>query len=274
MIEEKQNRWESYVMYHQKAELEDFWREFYQRRPDAKVLFLLGKGFDPRMNNILKLLLQTIEGLHLECITFDFPDVGHSIENQKLYDANTQELEELKQQYGFRHSEIQIGPNQSWDKRIALMSRQMIDKDLSGFDDVIMDVSSLPRAFYFNIAKALYNKLNGDLSKNLFYIALSSFIGIFFALTIVKRIVRVPTAKKLEIQYIHRTETKEFLTEYFQEKNIVIEDVNFDVKFMEDYRIYTNIYTIDLPRGLGFSEVIEELSVYKNVTKIRLVDIA
>jgi putative Mg2+ transporter-C (MgtC) family protein len=64
------------------------------------------------------------------------------------------------------------------------------------------------------------------------------------------------------------------LTEYFQEKNIVIEDVNFDVKFMEDYRIYTNIYTIDLPRGLGFSEVIEELSVYKNVTKIRLVDIA
>jgi putative Mg2+ transporter-C (MgtC) family protein len=55
---------------------------------------------------------------------------------------------------------------------------------------------------------------------------------------------------------------------------IGIEDVNFDVKFMEDYRIYTNIYTIDLPRGLGFSEVIEELSVYKNVTKIRLVDIA
>ncbi len=54
----------------------------------------------------------------------------------------------------------------------------------------------------------------------------------------------------------------------------MIEDVNFDVKFMEDYRIYTNIYTIDLPRGLGFSEVIEELSVYKNVTKIRLVDIA
>ncbi len=79
-------------------------------------------------------------------------------------------------------------------------------------------------------------------------IALSSFIRIFFALTIVKRIVRVPTAK-LEIQYIHRTETKEFLTEYFKRKNIVIEDVNFDVKFMEDYRIYTNIYTIDLPEG-------------------------
>ncbi|HCE12130.1 MgtC/SapB family protein [Enterococcus sp.] len=105
-------------------------------------------------------------------------------------------------------------------------------------------------------------------------IAISSFVGIFFALAIVKRIVKVPTAKKLEIQYFHRAETKEFLTDYFQEKKINIEDVNFDVKFMEDYRVYTNIYTINLPKGLRFSEVIEELSVYKNITKIRLVDIA
>ncbi len=35
-------------------------------------------------------------------------------------------------------------------------------------------------------------------------IAISSFVGIFFALAIVKRIVKVPTAKKLEIQYFHR----------------------------------------------------------------------
>ncbi|WP_291293156.1 MgtC/SapB family protein [Enterococcus sp.] len=105
-------------------------------------------------------------------------------------------------------------------------------------------------------------------------ISITSFAGIFFALTMIKRIVRVPTAKKLEIQYIHRAATKEFLTEYFLEREIVIEDVNFDVKFMEDYRIYTNIYTINLPRGLSFSEVIEELSVYKNITKLRLVDIS
>lgn len=105
-------------------------------------------------------------------------------------------------------------------------------------------------------------------------ISITSFAGIFFALTVIKRIVRVPTAKKLEIQYIHRAETKEFLTEYFLDRKIVIEDVNFDVKFMEDYRIYTNIYTINLPWGLSFSDVIEELSVYKNITKLRLVDVS
>ncbi|MGX7173083.1 MgtC/SapB family protein [Enterococcus ratti] len=105
-------------------------------------------------------------------------------------------------------------------------------------------------------------------------IAIISFIGIAFALTVVKRVIHVPTTKKLEIQFIHRKETKDFLNDYFEEKNIVIEDVNFDVKFVDDYRIYKNIYTIDLPKGLTYADVIEELSVYKNITKLHLVSLA
>ena len=104
-------------------------------------------------------------------------------------------------------------------------------------------------------------------------IAIISFIGIAIALTVVKRVIHVPTTKKLEIQFIHRKETKDFLTDYFEEKNIVIEDVNFDVKFVDDYRVYKNIYTIDLPKGLTYADVIEELSVHKNITKLHLVSI-
>ncbi|EPH95587.1 Mg2+ transporter-C family protein [Enterococcus faecalis 13-SD-W-01] len=105
-------------------------------------------------------------------------------------------------------------------------------------------------------------------------IAITSFLGVLAALTLVKKVIHVPTMKKLEIQYIHRKETKDFLTEYFESKKITIENVNFDVKFVEDYQIYTNIYTIDLPRGVTYTEVIEELSVYKNITKLRLVTIS
>ncbi len=105
-------------------------------------------------------------------------------------------------------------------------------------------------------------------------IAIISFIRIAIALTVVKRVIHVPTTKKLEIQFIHRKETKDFLTDYFEEKNIVIEDVNFDVKFVDDYRVYKNIYTIDLPKGLTYADVIEELSVHKNITKLHLVSIA
>lgn len=46
-------RWESYVMYRQNKKLVEFWKEYYKDRSAVKVLFLLGKGFDPRMNNIL-----------------------------------------------------------------------------------------------------------------------------------------------------------------------------------------------------------------------------
>ncbi len=98
-------------------------------------------------------------------------------------------------------------------------------------------------------------------------IAIISFIGIAIALTVVKRMIHVPTTKKLEIQFIHRKETKDFLTDYFEEKNIVIEDVNFDVKFVDDYRVYKNIYTIDFPKNMTYADVIEELSTYIKISQ-------
>lgn len=104
-------------------------------------------------------------------------------------------------------------------------------------------------------------------------IALTSFVAIFFALTLIKKIIRVPTRKKLEIHYIHREETKEFISDYFDQHKIEIEDVNFDVSFEKDFRIYTNVYTIDLPKGMTYTDVIEDLSIYKNITKLRLVTI-
>lgn len=107
-----------------------------------------------------------------------------------------------------------------------------------------------------------------------YWIAIISFIGIVIALTVVKKIIHVPTTKKLEIQYIHRKETKDFLTEYFEQRGIIIEDVNFDVDFVEDYRVYKHIYTIDLPKDMTYADVIEELSVHKNIMKLHLVSVA
>ena len=89
-------RWESYVKYHGKDELAKFCKEFYGDNPEVKVLFLLGKGFDPRMNNTLTLLLENVKGLQLDCLTFDFPDSGNHVQNRKLYRDNVKELESLQ----------------------------------------------------------------------------------------------------------------------------------------------------------------------------------
>ncbi len=162
-------RWESYVMYRQNKKLVEFWKEYYQDKPAAKVLFLLGKGFDPRMNNILKLFLENNLGQKLDCIAIDFPSEKDPEENQKLYKINAEELTSLKKKYGFGYEELKIDGILPWDKRIAQMSRKIIDKDLNEYNNVILDISSLPRAYYFNIGKILFNKLSNDKRKNLFF---------------------------------------------------------------------------------------------------------
>lgn len=106
-----------------------------------------------------------------------------------------------------------------------------------------------------------------------YLIAICSFVGIVLALTVINRIVRVHTMKKMEIRYVHRSETKEFIMNYFEANKINVEALDFDVEFFEDHRIYTNVYTVDLPRKMSYSQVMEDLSRYKNITKIRIVDI-
>ncbi|HRL51123.1 MAG TPA: MgtC/SapB family protein, partial [Enterococcus aquimarinus] len=93
------------------------------------------------------------------------------------------------------------------------------------------------------------------------------------SLTVINRFIRVNALKKMEIRYVHRAETKEFIMNYFDENQIKVEALDFDVEFFEDYRIYTNIYTVDLPKKMTYSQVMEDLSRYKNITKIRIVDI-
>lgn len=106
-----------------------------------------------------------------------------------------------------------------------------------------------------------------------YLIAICSFIGIILSLTVINRVIRVNTLKKMEIRYVHRMETKEFIMSYFEKNKINVEALDFDVEFFEDHRIYTNVYTVDLPRKMSYSQVMEDLSLYKNITKIRIVDI-
>lgn len=106
-----------------------------------------------------------------------------------------------------------------------------------------------------------------------YLIAICSFIGIILSLTVINHVIRVNVLKKMEIRYVHRSETKEFIMNYFEENRITVEALDFDVEFYEDHRIYSNVYTIDLPRKMTYSQVMEDLSRYKNITKIRIVDI-
>ncbi|MCD5002296.1 MgtC/SapB family protein [Enterococcus saccharolyticus] len=104
-------------------------------------------------------------------------------------------------------------------------------------------------------------------------IAGMGFVIIMVVLSLLNKIIRVPTLKKVEVSFVHKLPTKEFLSQYFEENHIKIRDVNFDVQIRDERRIYTNVYTIELPKGYSYAEMVEELSLYKNIVRIRLISV-
>lgn len=79
--------------------------------------------------------------------------------------------------------------------------------------------------------------------------------------------------KKVEVKFVHKLQTKEFLNNYFEEKQITIKDVEFSVEFQNDLRIYNNVYTVELPIALTYMDMIEDISIHKNVMKIKIVSV-
>src|SRR5699024_7954876 len=64
-------------------------------------------------------------------------------------------------------------------------------------------------------------------------IGLIGFIIILLVLTVLNKIINMTTMKGLEIRFIHKVKTKEFIQLYFEEKRITVRDVNFEVQIRE-----------------------------------------
>ena len=104
-------------------------------------------------------------------------------------------------------------------------------------------------------------------------IAALAFLAVIFSLTAIRWIVHMPNVKRLEIQYIHRLATKEFLSNFFATHRIELTDVIFDVQNIEGKKIYRNIFTVHLPKDVSHVDILEELSTHPDIMKIRLVSI-
>lgn len=104
-------------------------------------------------------------------------------------------------------------------------------------------------------------------------------IGVAGAVTVIlvlvfsKRLINIHPMKKLEIKYKHKVETKEFINDYFRKHDITVINVNFKVTQTLNNITYVNIYDIETPRSLDYANVIEDLSMNKNVMEIQLVSI-
>ncbi|AXX65585.1 MAG: MgtC/SapB family protein [Lactobacillus sp.] len=105
-------------------------------------------------------------------------------------------------------------------------------------------------------------------------IAIAGTVVIFLVLGALKRILHITPVKKIMIQYRHKTETKIFIQDYFDEHDIVVRDVNFNVDQADsNNHIYTNVYDIEIPSKINFADIIEDISMNENVMAIKMVSI-
>lgn len=107
----------------------------------------------------------------------------------------------------------------------------------------------------------------------MYALSLIVFVIIMVTLVALKRIIHVHSVKKLEIKYYHRVETKEYILQYFALKGIVVKDVDFSLEAGEGRNIYTNIYTVDMPSDIDYINIVEDLSIYKNMIRIRMISL-
>ncbi|MDL2211543.1 MgtC/SapB family protein [Erysipelotrichaceae bacterium OttesenSCG-928-M19] len=104
----------------------------------------------------------------------------------------------------------------------------------------------------------------------MYTIAISGFIIILIVLVLLKRLIKIPHLRRIEINYQHR-ETKDFIYQYFNEHNITIKDIDFKVLTEDNNKIYVTIYTIELPRKYAYIDIVEDISSNKNITKVSLI---
>lgn len=103
----------------------------------------------------------------------------------------------------------------------------------------------------------------------LYFVALAGGALVLVVLMSMQKIVHVNAAKKMEIKFVHRVETIDYLNEYFNKHDIRTLDIDFHVEVREDRNVYTNIYTLHLPVGVDYTDLVNDLSEHQNVLSIR-----
>ena len=146
--------WDSYIMIEGNDEIVSFWNE--RDRPQGKTLFMMGEGFDPRMNNVLKIFAEAQ-------IDFSCLSIVHSKRrnpnNDQMVAGNIEVRNQLIGAYGIPFSEypLKIGEQNDLNRGVKLLNRE-IKTLIEGYDNIIVDISALPRVLYFNIVKTIHEK--------------------------------------------------------------------------------------------------------------------
>lgn len=155
--------WNSYVMLEGDEEVIGFWNDPY--RPQGKTLLIMGEGFDPRMNNVLKAFVDA--KVDFECKTIVYGDYNKSPNAamvQKNIDARNKLIESGAIPFSDHH--LKTGAQRDLNRGVKFLNIEMKSL-IEGYDNIIVDISALPKVLYFNLVKSIYHDAG---SKNLYIV--------------------------------------------------------------------------------------------------------
>lgn len=170
-------RWDSYVLLKGEDKVKSFLTS-HLKEDNRKVLFILGKGFDVRMNTGIKLVSDNFKAGKVDCILIEFDEgQGSTSNNYKSHvDSNISELSKLIN-LDIQTKKISLWKGRGRNRR-RIGDREAANiistyEDINSYTDIIVDISALPRGIYFSLLGKLLtlidkNKVNNKELHNLF----------------------------------------------------------------------------------------------------------
>jgi hypothetical protein len=144
------------------AGLDTFWRTYLQR--ERNILFVLGRGFDPRVCLGLRSLLEAGGAGKRDVIAIEFDEGASS--PSRAYDQLVQDNWSALQGLVARKGTLSARPVKIWSddgRRISARSAAGLFgslNDLTGYTDIVVDISALPRGIYFPLITKILHILD------------------------------------------------------------------------------------------------------------------
>lgn len=135
----------------------EFWNSHFNP-VQRNVLFILGKGFDVRMNMAVKELIKSCPKIKLECWLIEFDEgagsnshkyLKHVLENEKELNTCLTGKQIITKKISLWNSKVKGKRKRIGDRQAAQILGSY--EQIKPFTDIIIDISALPRGVYFSL---------------------------------------------------------------------------------------------------------------------------
>lgn len=108
-----------------------------------------------------------------------------------------------------------------------------------------------------------------------YYMSLIGCLLILVVLMALQKLIPVNQLKRVEVHFINRQETMNYINAFFEKNNIRVLNLDFHIETHAgigtgDHNVYTNIYTLHLPASVKYADVLNTLANYANIQVVRV----